>query len=135
MLNSTLKNSELLMLSRMGVVSALNKLPDIKADSYLPSELSFLEIDNNNIILSALKKSENGDYVIIRIYNISPSLQKVKLSFFKKLSIKNIEIVNFLEDEPKNEIKAKIDKIYLNELTISIEPHVIATIKLEFNTL
>ncbi len=135
MFKSTLRSTDLLMLSRMGLLSALNKLPDKKGDSYLPSELSFLEIDNKNIILSALKKSENGDYLIIRVFNISPFLQKVKLSFFKELSINNAEIVNFLEVKPKNEIKAEIDKFYQNELIITMEPHVIATIKLEFNSL
>ncbi len=133
MLKSTLKRTDLLMLSRMGLLSALNKLPDKKVASYLLSELSFLEIDNKNILLSALKKSEKGDYLIIRVYNISPFLQKANLSFFKELSIKNAEITNFLEEKPKNEIKAKIDKIYQNILTITMEPHVITTIKIEFN--
>ncbi|MFX0043611.1 MAG: glycoside hydrolase family 38 C-terminal domain-containing protein, partial [Candidatus Hodarchaeota archaeon] len=132
MLTSTLKNSELLMLSPMGVLSAINNLKDKKVDSYLPNELSFLEIDNKNIILSTLKKSENGNNLIVRVYNISPFLQKANLSFFKEISIRNAEIVNFLEHEPKNEIKAKINKIYQNILTITMEPHVIATIKLEF---
>jgi len=123
------------MLSRMGLLSALNKLPDKKVDSYLPSELSFLEIDNKNIILSALKKSEKGDYLIIRVYNISPTLQKAKLSFYKELSIKNSEIVNFLEEKPKNKIKAEINEFQSCNLELTIKPYVIASIKVEFNPL
>ncbi|MFX1409985.1 MAG: alpha-mannosidase [Promethearchaeota archaeon] len=133
MLKSTLKRTDLLMLTRMGLLSTLNKLPDKKVDSYLPSELSFLEINNKNILLSVIKKSENGDYLIIRVYNISASLQKAKLIFYKCLSIKNAEIVNFLEQKPKNKIKAKINEFYQNKLTLTMEPHVIATIKLKFN--
>lgn len=133
MLNSTLKNSELLMLSRMGLLSDSNKTPDKNIESFLPSELSFLEIDNKNILLSALKKSEKGDGLIIRIYNISPFLEKAKLIFYKAISIQKAEIVNFLEEKPKNKIKAQIDKFQQNELIIKIEPHVIATIKLEIN--
>ncbi len=135
MLTSTLKRTDLLMLSRMGLLSDSKKFPDKNIAPYLSSELSFLEIDNDNIILSALKKSEKGDYLILRVYNISPSLQKARLNFFKDISIKNAEIVNFLEEKPKNEIKAKIDRFYQNELTITMEPHVIATIKFEFNSL
>jgi len=83
--------------------------------------------------LSTIKKSENGDYLIVRVYNTSMSLQKINLIFYKDLSINNAEIVNFLEQKPKNKIKAKINEFYQNKLTLTMEPHVIATIKLRFN--
>jgi len=135
MLKSTLRNSDLLLLSRMGVLSALDRSPERNINAFLPSELSFLDIDNKNIILSALKKSENGNYLIIRAYNISPSLQKAKLEFFKEISIKNVEIVNFLEEKPKNKIKATIDNYLKNKLEVSLEPHVIATFKIDCDLL
>lgn len=135
MLKSPLRRTDLLMLSRMGVFSALNKLKKKKLNSYLPSEVSFLDLDNKNIILSALKKIEKGEYLIIRVYNISPSLQKANLSFYKDLLIKNVEIVNLLEETPKNLIKAEINNFHKNKLEISLEPHVIATIKIEFNSI
>ncbi|MFX1315399.1 MAG: alpha-mannosidase [Promethearchaeota archaeon] len=131
MLNSPLKNPELFMLSRMGLLSDSKKFAD--KDAYLPTELSFLEIDNKNIMLSALKKSETGEFIIIRLYNVSPFLESTKLIFYKNISIQNAEIVNLLEERPKNGIKAKIDKIHQNELIITLEPHVIATIKLKIN--
>ncbi len=135
MLNSTLRSSELLILSRNGVLSEFNKLSEKNMNTFLPSELSFLDIDNKNIILSALKKAEKGDYLIIRVYNISPSLQKAKLEFFKEISIKNVEIVNFLEEKPKNKIKATIDNYLKNKLEVSLEPHVIATFKIDCDIL
>jgi len=135
MLSSTLKHPELLMLTRMGLLTDSNKVLDKGIVPCLPSELSFLEIENKNIMLSALKKSEKGDCLIIRIYNISSFLQKTNLTFYKDISIQKAEIVNFLEERPKNEIKAKINKFYQNELIITMEPYIIATIKLEFNFL
>ncbi len=135
MLTSTLKRTDLLMLSRMGLLSDSKRFPDKNIAPYLPSELSFLEIDNDNIILSALKKSEKGDYLILRVYNISPTLQKARLSFFKDLLIKNAEIVNFLEEKPKNEIKAEINEFHVSKLELTINPYVITSIKVEFNAL
>ncbi len=41
-----------------------------------------LAIDNKNVVLSALKKSEVGDNLIIRVYNISSNHQNAKLTFY-----------------------------------------------------
>ena len=104
-----------------------------KFESYLPESLSFLEIDNNRILLGALKQSEVGDSLIIRLYNLSSNLESCNIKFFKDLSIKNVEIVNFLEKRPKNNIKAKVELTNSNGLNVNLEPHVIATIKMEIN--
>ncbi len=133
MFKSPLRRADLLLLSRMGVLSNSNLLPEKNNDSYLPSELSFLEIDNKNIMLSALKKSEVGENLIIRIYNISPSLENANLIFYKTLVLKKVEIVNFLEESPKIQIKAKIHSFHKNNLKIILEPYVIATFKIEFD--
>ena len=46
-----------------------------------------------------------------------------------------VEIVNFLEEKPKNEIKADINNYDKNELNITLEPHVIATFKIDLELL
>ena len=93
----------------------------------LPLSFSFLKIDNPNVQLSALKKAESGDYLIIRLINISNNTEKAKLSFYN--NIKNIEILNLLEEKPTNRIKAKLFQIDTNQLEIILEPHVLANIK------
>ncbi len=133
MLKSPLKRTDLLILSRLGVLSDSIKLPEKKMNSYLPTEISFLEWNNKNIILSALKKSEKENCLIVRIYNIAPSSQKARLSFYKGLLIKNAVIMNLLEETPKNLIKAEIHNFNKNKIEILLEPHVIATIKIEFD--
>ena len=105
---------------------------DKTLEPFLPLELNFLNIDNNKILLSALKKSEEGNYLIVRVYNISPNPQNAKLIFYKKIFLKTVEIVNFLEENPKNEIKARIDNYNNNILSITLNPHVIATFKMEY---
>ena len=80
-----------------------------------------------------MKKAEEGDYLILRVYNISSIPQKAILTFFENISIKNVKIVNLLEEPPKNEIKAKIISYNENEIKISLEPHVIVTFKIKSN--
>jgi len=43
--------------------------------------------------------------------------------------------VNFLEETPKSEIKAEINNFNKNILEISLDPHVIATFKIDTSLL
>jgi len=108
-----------------------DKSMELKGEPILPTSMSFLEIENDNIILSVIKMSEEGNYLIVRVYNIASNSQKTLLKFNEKLVIKNAEIVNFLEESPINKIKAKIGIISSNFIELLIEPHIIATIKIK----
>jgi mannosylglycerate hydrolase len=132
MLKSPLRCADRLLLTYFGILSTLNRPPVVKIEPYLPSEFRFVEIDNKKIMMSILKKSEKSDYLIIRLYNLNSKSENAKLTFFEEFSIKNAEIVNLLEEIPKNEIKAKIDNYNKNIISITFDPHVIATIKIQF---
>ncbi|MFW9901533.1 MAG: alpha-mannosidase [Candidatus Thorarchaeota archaeon] len=130
---SPFRVSDKVMLKPTGIMSYYF-IPKKKIfEPYLPVAISFLKIDNKGIVLSALKKSEEGDNLIIRVYNITSNPQKAKLTFYEKILIKNAEIVNFLEEKPQNEIKAKINNFVNNTLELSMDPHVIATFKIRFD--
>lgn len=134
MVHGPLRVANKVILRPSGIISYFNNIKTKELDSFLPPVLSFLAIDNKSVVLSALKKSEEGDYLIIRVYNISSTSQTTTLTFFDKISIKDVKIVNFLEEAPKHEIKVKINYFNNNLLEIALEPHVIATFKvnLEF---
>jgi len=132
MVNSPIRTSDRVILLPFSLIidfgiSELNKM-----ESFLPPNFSFLDIDNNNVFLSALKKSEKGDFLIIRCYNLSTRSQKANLRFYEKFNIKGAEIVNLLEQKPIHEIKARVNLLAQNTLELIIEAHVIATIKVEF---
>jgi alpha-mannosidase len=131
MVHSPLRTSDKVILKPSGILSLFIKTKKKILEPYLPAILSFLEIDNKNMVLSALKKSEEGEYLIVRVFNISSDPQNARLTFYKKILIKNAEIVNFLEEPPINEIKAKINTYNNNTLDITVEPHVIVTFKIE----
>jgi mannosylglycerate hydrolase len=98
---------------------------------YLPHTLSFLEIDNKNIMLSILKKAEVGEFLIIRLYNITSKKQQTQLKFTPFITIKNVEIVNLMEETPLNPIKATIESIDKDSIKLSIDSNVILTLKVE----
>ncbi len=101
-------------------------------NQYLPEKMSFFEIDNHFILLGILKKSESGDDLIIRCYNLSSKPQDSNLLFCQYILIKDAFIVNFLEEFPKTDIKADIVNIKGHSIKIHMEPHVITTIRIDF---
>ncbi|MHA2266405.1 MAG: alpha-mannosidase [Promethearchaeota archaeon] len=131
MVNNPIRVSDKLFLRPSGIDSFFTIPYSTEIKPYLPPVLSFLEIDNNSVILSALKKSEEGSYLILRLFNISSFPQKARLKLYKSISIKSVNIVNLLEEDPINDIKARIIGYNQNELQISLEPHVIVTFKIE----
>jgi len=130
---TSIRASNKVVLAPFGLISYFKPATRQPLKPYLPTKLSFLEIDNKKIMLSALKKSEEGSFLIVRVYNISPTTQKARLTLHEKNSIKSADIVNFLEEKPKNEIKAKIVSSKGNHLDLTLEPHVIVTIKLDLD--
>jgi mannosylglycerate hydrolase len=128
---SPLRTADRVMIKPFGLLTYFeNPQTEVRAP-YLPPELSFLEIDNPNIILSVLKKSEVHEDLIIRVYNISSVSEKGVLKFFEGIVILECNIVNLLEEMPKREIKATVEIKNENIIKLSLEPNVIATLKLK----
>lgn len=95
--------------------------------AYKTSE-SFLEIRPDNIILTALKRSEERDHIIMRFYEAAGKNTKACLRFFKKP--KSVEIVNMLEEKDE-----EFDKEIIMDgesIKLSMDPFEIVTLKLEF---
>jgi alpha-mannosidase len=131
--STSIRASNKVVLAPFGLISYFKTATSQPLKPYLPTKLSFLEIDNKKVMLSALKKSEEGDFLVVRVYNISPTSQKARLTLHEKTSIKSADIVNFLEEKPENEIKAKINSSKGNHLDLTLEPHIIVTIKLDLD--
>jgi len=128
---SPLRVADKIMIRPFGILTYFDH-PNVEdKKTYLPKKVSFLEIDNPNIILSALKKSELDDDLIIRVYNISSNSEQGLLRLFERLHILEVSVANLLEESPIREIKASVKVLNKNTLNISLEPHVIATLKIK----
>jgi alpha-mannosidase len=71
--------------------------PDTYATANLPVSGSFFDSKNENIIVSAVKKCEDDDNLIIRLYNLSPQREELRPVFYKKP--KQIIRTNLIEEE------------------------------------
>ena len=87
----------------------------LKENTNLPYKKSFLKIEPQNIILSAMKKSDDGNGVILRFYETQGEKTKATITLYKKP--KSVKYVNILEQEDKNiknALNIKDNKIILD---------------------
>jgi Alpha-mannosidase len=97
----------------------------IQSDSKgnLPVEYSFLKVSPDNIILSALKKAEDSEEVILRFFETKGETTMAELELFRP--IKRAGVADLLERE-MCELKADG-----NKLRLEVKPFEIVTLKLE----
>jgi len=79
----------------------------------LPGKMSLVEIKPESLILSALKKAEEGEAVILRLYNTVPQTMEGNLSFFLPLKEAYLAGLNErrqerLEIQPANMVKVTV---------------------------
>lgn len=87
-------------------------------------EFSLLSIDKNGVYIDTIKKAENGDGIIVRIYEAFGEKHDINLSCYK--DIKQAYSCNLKEEE--------IEELNLNKnkIQISIKPFEVVTIRLTF---
>ncbi|MEJ2616142.1 MAG: glycoside hydrolase family 38 C-terminal domain-containing protein [Ignavibacteriaceae bacterium] len=73
--------------------------PDTYKDANLPEQLSFFKCDNENVIISTVKKAEDEPAVVIRAYNISDQDVESGIRSFKHFISGNL--TNLLEEKQK----------------------------------
>lgn len=89
----------------------------------LPSEFSFLKIEPQELVLSAMKKAEREDALIVRFYNIASYEVDGKITLARKP--KKVALANLLEED--------IEELGANqELEVKVKPFQIVTLKLFF---
>ncbi|MHA1264421.1 MAG: alpha-mannosidase [Candidatus Helarchaeota archaeon] len=71
--------------------------PDYFGETYLPRKKSFLTIQPATLLLSACKKAENEDALIVRVYNLSAQSCTGKIQLFTEID--KVKIVNLEERE------------------------------------
>ena len=97
-----------------------------KANGNLPSELSFMKVTPDKLVFSALKKSEDGNGFVLRIYNPTEQDIEGKVEFYN--SISKVEKIT-LEEVLVKEINL-IDK---KSFTVSLAKKKIGTFKIKFS--
>jgi mannosylglycerate hydrolase len=68
------------------------KEPDLSGD--LPSELSFLALEPDTLILSAVKQGERGDSLVLRFYNPTPEAVRATVTLFRPIRAAQLANLN-----------------------------------------
>ncbi|MFH1074174.1 MAG: alpha-mannosidase [Candidatus Firestonebacteria bacterium] len=85
---------------------------------------SFYSVDNESVIIEAVKKSEEGNDIIIRMYEAYGKSGKAVLTVANELDIKKVELVNMLEE------KQGALKIEDRKIKFKVRPFDIITLRL-----
>jgi alpha-mannosidase len=98
----------------------------IQADSNgdLPPEFSFLKLSPDNLILSALKKAEDTDEVILRFFETTGEATEAEVELFRE--IKGLTLVDLLE---RQEAELPFSG---NRFRLKVTPFEIVTLKIKF---
>lgn len=84
------------------------------------TDKSFISTDKDNIIIETVKPAENGDGIIVRLYDCENSLTKATLTFVEGM-LESVEECNLME-EKEVDIEA-----CGNSFTVSVKPYEIKT--------
>lgn len=101
----------------------LNSIAGTKNNIELPHEKAFIQIDNENVIIEAIKKAEDDNSLVIRLYENSNSTSNAKIHF--GFDVKSVQLVDIMEENPEN---VSIDEGNVN---IMFKPFEIQTLKVE----
>lgn len=73
--------------------------PNKMVNASLPAHLSFFNINQENVIITAIKKAEDSNQIALRMYDISGKASSIKLNSFFKLG--RLYKTNIIEENPE----------------------------------
>ena len=92
--------------------------PSKYSNAELDESMSFLQVEAENVIVSAMKKAENENGVVVRLYNLNEEETEVKLRFSEKFN--KAWITNLIE-EREEELDIKDGVLHFKVGNQSIE--------------
>ena len=90
----------------------------------LPESLSFFKVDQNNVLVSTVKKAEDNDEVVVRITDLEGKDKTVTLESYKKAGV--AKLTNLIEEEMET---LKSDN---KGIKLDLGHHAIETVKIKF---
>lgn len=103
-----------------------NRFRGQQSPALLPERFSLLEISGSSpVLVSALKKAEHRDSLVLRLFNPSPNAYRVKIRFGKKFK----QMYKLRLDEQREQPIRTNSK---EEVSLKIPPHKIFTIEIVY---
>jgi len=93
----------------------------------LPNNASFLSVDEPNIILAAVKRSEDGEAIIVRFYETDGSRTDAHVRFGAFLALSEVAAVDLLERATEGRVERNG-----NTIRVEVPPFGISSLKVLF---
>lgn len=93
--------------------------PDKSAKASLPEKASFFSIDHPNVIVTTIKKAEDSDKMIIRMYDAEGQSTDIQLSSF--FDVSQLEHTNLLEENPVPVSRLTIPKYAIETFSFDVK--------------
>ncbi len=65
----------------------------------MPETMSFISVENKNVVLSTIKKCDDDNQVIVRCYDMEGKDSEAKISLFQPFQ--KAELTNMIEEDGK----------------------------------
>ncbi len=103
---------------------------DIHPGTFVPTSKDIISVEPDNIIISNIKKCEDSNSIIIKLFETSGKTTLAKIKINKNLigKLTCVKEIDWLE----NELENSSAKLIANGFSIKLAPYEIAAIKLEF---
>jgi alpha-mannosidase len=99
-------------------------VPSQKHEGILPSDHSFVQVESENVVLTAMKKSEDDDSLILRFYEWAGKEADVKLQLPR--GAQSVSETDLME-RPIADLA-----VHGNAVTVHTKPYEIKTVKVQF---
>jgi mannosylglycerate hydrolase len=127
---------EFATLGEWALVSTEFKDPVVKKSqkplrsSPYPLGQSYLSVEPSSVILSAVKRAEDGSGIIVRFYNTTSQTVEAKLTFYRKIT--EATLVN-MREEPRSKNDENKEACHVRGRQVSFEarPYKVNTLKLK----
>ena len=80
-------------------LKAITVKPEID-NGVMPETMSFISVENKNLVLSTIKKCDDDNQVIVRCYEMEGKDSEAKISVYKPFQ--KAELTNIIEEEGKS---------------------------------
>ncbi len=94
-------------------------------EGVLPTESSFVTVKPENLVVSAIKKAEKSEALIVRFYNTTDKEVEGKIKIYK--DVKRVDLVNMNEEDV-----AQLELASDNTVALEVRPFQIVTLKFTF---
>ena len=108
------------------LVSVVN--PPLYSKAFLPEINSFFNLDSDNVIVSAIKKCDDDNSFIVRLYDIAGENSTFNLRLDNKFSIRKAFYTSLIEEEISEQLHTD------NIIPINLKPYSIETFKVFIKT-